>query len=240
MAAFDPGSIRALTFDVFGSCVDWRGGIVRVGESLTKRLALPRTDWGALANAWRRTMPAQLDKVRSGKMSWTNFDVLHRMSLVDVLAEFKLTLPDDAIEELADVWGWLAPWPDVVGGLERLKKKYIVAALSNGNVAVLVGQAKRGGIPWDAIIGADMVRHYKPQPAVYLMAAGMLGAKPEHVLMVAAHNRDLAAARNCGLKTAFVARPTEFGPDQIDDLEPKGKMDVVAKDFGDLAAKMGC
>jgi 2-haloacid dehalogenase len=182
-----------------------------------------------------------LDKVRSGELGWTPLDDLHRMALDRLLVDFGITgLGEAEIDHLNRAWHRLDPWPDVVPGLTRLRRRYVLATLSNGNVALLVNMAKQAGLPWDAILGAEVARHYKPQPPAYLMTAELLGLRPAECLMVAAHNGDLAAAGALGFRTAFVHRRTEHGPGQTRDLVPAGPWDVVVEDFVELADKLGC
>jgi 2-haloacid dehalogenase len=238
--AIDPGSIKALTFDVFGTVVDWRSSIAREGEAVGRAHDL-RVDWTAFADAWRGLYQPSLDKVRTGAIPWTKLDDLHRMALDQLLVDFKITgLTEAQIEDLNRAWHRLDPWPDAVPGLTRLKKKYILATLSNGNVALMVNMAKRAGLPWDAILGAEVARHYKPQPQAYLTTAALLGLRPEQCLMVAAHNGDLAKASEVGLRTAFVPRPLEHGPGGKAEVEPAREWDVVASSFEDLATRLGC
>jgi 2-haloacid dehalogenase len=210
--------MRALLFDVFGTCVDWRGSVIREA----RRRGLP----DALADRWRARYQPQMETVRSGARAWTTLDVLHREALDHVLGELDRTVADP--DELNLIWHRLDPWPDTVEGLRRLKREFVIAPCSNGNLALLVNMAKRAGLPWDAILGAEVTRAYKPQPEAYLRCVAALGLRPADVTMVAAHNDDLAAAAACGLRTAFVPRPTE-------DTEPDGNWDVVAADFLALA-----
>jgi 2-haloacid dehalogenase len=231
---------QALLFDVFGTCVDWRSGVTRDGEALGLRLGLVGIDWGAIADSWRAQYQPKMDEVRSGARPWTTLDVLHREGLDSVLADFGLDDISQADrDELTLAWHRLDPWPDVVAGLERLRTRFIIAPNSNGNIALLVHMARRAGLPWDAILGAEIAQAYKPQPAVYLKSAAALGLAPAEVMMVAAHNTDLGAAAACGLKTAFVPRPAEHGPGQASDLTPERAFDVVARDFLDLADQLG-
>ncbi|MCG8692247.1 MAG: haloacid dehalogenase type II [Minwuiales bacterium] len=231
---------KALTFDVFGTVVDWRTSIAREAKALlgdSKGLSL---DWPAFADRWRDRYQPAMSKVRDGEMPWTRLDDLHRMNLDELLVELDVGgLTEAETDHLNRAWHRLDPWPDAVAGLTRLKTGYILATLSNGNVALMVNLAKRAGLPWDAILGAEVVRHYKPQPQSYLLTADYLGLKPEQCLMVAAHNNDLIAASACGFGTAFVARPTEHGPNQTIDLEPARDFDYVARDFVDLAEQLG-
>jgi 2-haloacid dehalogenase len=231
---------QALLFDVFGTCVDWRSGIIREGKGLGRRLGLTGVDWAAIADAWRAQYQPKMDEVRSGARPWTTLDVLHREGLGQVLADFGLDrVPDADRDDFTFAWRRLDPWPDVVAGLERLRIRFIIAPNSNGNIALLVRMARRGGLPWDAILGAEIAQAYKPQPAVYLKSVAALGLAPDEVMMVAAHNNDLAAAAACGLKTAFVPRPTEHGPGQTSDLQLEGDVDLMARDFQDLADQLG-
>jgi 2-haloacid dehalogenase len=237
----DPASIKALTFDVFGTVVDWRSSIIREGEALGRAKGIAHVDWAAFADAWRGLYQPMMDRVRSGAAPWTKLDDLHRMGLDRLLVEFKITGLDEAeIDHLNRAWHRLDPWPEVVAGLTRLKPRYILATLSNGNVALMVNMARRAGLPWDAILGAEVARHYKPQPEAYLRTAEFLGLRPEQCLMVAAHNGDLAAASASGLRTAFVPRPLEHGPRSGRDVTPARPWDVVAADFVDLARHLGC
>jgi 2-haloacid dehalogenase len=237
---FDPTRVKACTFDVFGTVVDWRASIIREGQALgrAKHLSI---DWAKFADAWRGMYQPAMDRVRKGEIGWVKLDDLHRESLVRLLKEFQIAgLSEAEIDALNRAWHRLDPWPDSVAGLTRLKRKYILATLSNGNVALMVNMAKRAGLPWDAILGAEVARHYKPQPEAYLITASLLGLRPEECLMVAAHNGDLAAASAQGLRTAFVARPTEHGPGQTRDVKAEREWDVIATDFLDLASQLGC
>jgi 2-haloacid dehalogenase len=230
----------ALLFDVFGTCVDWRSSIAREGEALGSRLGLGAVDWPAFADAWRDLYQPQMEPVRSGERPWTTLDVLHRESLDRVLADFGL----DAVgerdrHELTLAWHRLDPWPDTVEGLRRLRRRFVVAPSSNGHIALLVDLSRRAGISWDAILGAEIARTYKPRPEVYTRSVEALGLEPDRVMMVAAHNQDLEAAVGCGLRTAFVRRPTEHGPAQTTDLEPGPAAEVAADDLLDLASGLG-
>jgi 2-haloacid dehalogenase len=218
---------KALFFDVFGTCVDWRTSVIRAGEPL----GLPP----GFADDWRRRYQPQLETVRSGHRPWTTLDLLHRESLDDVLADHGVDLTPAQRDELTLVWHRLEPWPDTVAGLTELKARHIIAPVSNGNIALLVDMAKHAGLPWDVILGAELARAYKPQPEAYLRSVEALGLQPREVMMVAAHNGDLVAAGGLGLMTAFVPRPTEHGPGQTSDLEPEQDYDLVAEDLGALA-----
>ena len=232
--------IRALTFDVFGTVVDWRNSIAREISIWGPKKGLD-VDGFAFADAWRGLYQPAMEKVRQEQMGWVNLDVLHRMNL-DLLAdEFGLNVLDETdLDHLNRVWHRLDPWPDAVAGMERLKQQFTLASLSNGNVALIVNMAKRGRIPWDMVLGAEVAGYYKPQQEAYSISVDLLGLDPNQALMVAAHNGDLVAAADVGLRTAFVRRPTEYGPNQNLDLEPKHKFDFVADNFLDLADQLGC
>jgi 2-haloacid dehalogenase len=208
-------------------------------EELAKRKGLA-VDGAKFADAWRAGYSPSMNRVRSGELPWTKLDALHRMTLDKILVDFKLAgLSDDEKDALNRAWHRLTPWPDAVGGLTRLKKKYIIAPLSNGNISLMTDLAKHAGLPWDVILGAELVRHYKPDREVYQSAAEILDLRPADVMMVAAHLGDLRAAKGVGLRTAFVARPLEYGPDGKPDLKGDASVDVSAKDFNDLAGQLG-
>jgi len=240
MARLDPASVKALCFDVFGTVVDWRSSIIRECEEFAKRHGSSE-DCPDFADRWRAMYQPAMEEVRNGKRAWTKLDDLHRESLGRLAVEFGIqgVLAGD-LDDLNRAWHRLDPWPDAVRGLTRLKGKHVLATLSNGNVALMVNMAKRAGLPWDAILGAEVTRHYKPQSGCYLGTAAMLGLRPEECALVAAHNNDLAAARTLGFKTIFVTRPTEHGPGQTKDLTAERDWDVVARDFFDLADQLGC
>ena len=236
----NPDEIRALTFDVFGTVVDWRGSLIREGQAFGRAHGLT-VDWTRFADGWRGLYQPMLERVRSGSLPWTKLDDLHRMALDRLLTEFGIRgLAERDVDHLNRAWHRLDPWPDSVAGLTRLKRRFILATLSNGNVALIVDMARHGGLPWDAVLGAEVARHYKPQPQAYLTTAALLGLEPRQCLMVAAHNSDLAAAEKIGFHTAFVKRPTEYGPDQKTDLAPSQAWDIVADGFVELAARLGC
>jgi 2-haloacid dehalogenase len=235
--------LQALVFDVFGTVVDWREGVARDLAAFFARHGAVTVDAHAVADAWRRRYQPAMEACRSGRRPFTRLDVLHRENLDAVLAEHGVDLRSVDAAELEDLnraWHRLDPWPDSVPGLLRMKARYVIAPLSNGNVALLLNMAKRAGLPWDAILGAEVAGAYKPQPEAYLRTADILGLRPEQVCLVAAHNNDLAAARACGLATAFVLRATEHGPAQSTDLAPSEAWDFIAPDFRDLAAQLGC
>jgi len=229
---------KALVFDVFGTVVDWRGSIVREIRRLGRAKGL-EIDWAAFADAWRRGYAPAMQRVRRGELPWQTIDALHRLILDDLLRDFRLRLSEREKRELNDAWHRLAPWPDSVRGLTRLKRRYVIGTLSNGNVALLVDMAKHAGLPWDCVLSAELFHHYKPDPEVYLGAAALLGLAPREVMMVAAHKGDLAAARACGLGTAYVRRPLEFGPRAETNLSDDRRCTFNADDFIDLARQMG-
>lgn len=234
-----PSSIRALTFDVFGTVVDWRGSIIRESRALGKRKNL-KVDWAAVADAWRDGYKPAMDRVRKRQLPWMSIDQLHRLILDDVLAKLRIDglTPEDK-DHLNHAWHRLRPWPDARPGLKRLKKRYVLATLSNGNVSLLVDMARNARLPWDCVLSAELFRHYKPDPEAYLGAAALLGFQPSEVLMVAAHKDDLQAAKRCGLRTAFVRRPLERGPGAKADLSSDRSFDLNADDFNDLASQLG-
>lgn len=200
--------VRALVFDVFGTVVDWRAGVARE----VRRLLGDRVDPAAFADAWRDRYAPSMDRVRSGELPWTPLDELHRASLDELLPEVGADDVDAVTRaELVLAWHRLDPWPDVVPGLTRLRRRHVLAPLSNGSVALSVDLARHAGLPWDLVLGAEVVRHYKPDAEVYDAAPRLLALRPEQVLMVAAHTEDLVAARARGLRTAYVHRPDEFG-----------------------------
>ena len=228
---------EALVFDVFGTVVDWRSTIVREGEELSRQKDLA-VDWAAFADAWRSRYTPSMDRVRNGEIPWTKLDDLHHASLEVLLKEFGIEgLSAQEKDHLNRVWHRLEPWPDAIEGLTQLKKSHIIAPLSNGNVALLINMAKRAGLPWDLVLSAEFVRHYKPDPKTYLMAPDLLDLRPDQVMMVAAHADDLRAARANGLRTAYVPRPLEFGPGKAAEL-PDPSFDLVADDFVELARKV--
>jgi 2-haloacid dehalogenase len=221
---------EALVFDVFGTVVDWRSSIIREGEELGRRKHLD-VDWAAFADAWRSRYAPSMERVRRGEIPWTKLDDLHRASLEELTREFGIEgLSEGEKDHLNRVWHRLEPWPDAVAGLILLKRRHVIAPLSNGNVSLLVNLAKRAGLPWDLIISAELIRLYKPDPETYLLATYLLDLPPEQVMMVAAHADDLHAARENGLKTAYVPRPLEFGPGSA--AEPADPpFDLVVSDF---------
>jgi 2-haloacid dehalogenase len=229
---------KALLFDVFGTVVDWRGSIVRELRRLGGSKGV-RADWGAFADAWRRGYHPAMDRVRRGELPWQSIDVLHRMILDGLLPEFGLRLTEREKRDLNKAWHRLRPWPDSVKGLGRLKRRYVVGTLSNGNVALLVDMAKHSGLPWDCVLSAELFRHYKPDPEAYLGAAALLGLAPREVMLVAAHKNDLAAARKCGFSTAYVRRPLEHGTGSTPDITADRRSTFNADHFIDLARQLG-
>ena len=233
-------TVKAMVFDVFGSVVDWRGSIIRDLTRWGERNGV-HADWALLADKWRGLYQPQMERVRTGARPWTILDVLHRESLDQLLPEFGLGhLTESQRDHVNRVWHRLDAWPDSIAGLGRLKSRYIIGPLSNGNVALLTHMAKYAGLPWDAILSTELYRAYKPQPAAYLGVENILGLQPAEVMLCAAHNNDLGAARAAGLKTAFWPRPNEHGPGQTGDLAASESWDIVALDIRDLATQMGC
>ncbi|MGH7900576.1 MAG: haloacid dehalogenase type II [Thermodesulfobacteriota bacterium] len=234
----DISRIKALAFDVFGTVVDWRTTIIRECTLLGKSKGIG-LDWALFADAWRAGYAPAMDKVRNGESPWMNIDEIHRMILDQLLMDFNIKgLSEGEKDELNRVWHRLKPWPDSIRGLRRLRRQFVLATLSNGNMSLLVNMAKNAGLPWDCILSSELAKHYKPDREVYQTAADLLGLKPEQVMMVAAHKDDLYAASAVGLGTAFVLRPLEFGPTGKPDLTTDPTFDVTAKDFIDLADKL--
>lgn len=234
--------IKACLFDVFGTVVDWRGSVSRELAAFGRQKNIRGVDWVELALEWRKLYQPSMEEVRSGRRGWTLLDVLHRESLDKLIARYGIEgLTEADLDHLNRAWHRLDPWPDAVEGLTRLKRRLIIAPCSNGNIALIVHMAKRAGLPWDCVLGAETARAYKPMPEVYLAACSQLGLAPLSVMMVAAHNGDLKAAKAQGLATAFVPRPTEYGPEQTTDLAADPHcVDLVAGSFVALAQKLGC
>ncbi len=233
--------VQALVFDVFGTVVDWRTGVINAVETFAQKERLTGLDPAAFADTWRSFYKPSMEEVRSGRRPFTRLDILHRENLEKTLETFRVntaTLSPESLNTLNLVWHRLDPWPDSVAGLMELKSAYIIAPLSNGNIRLMLDMAKRAGLPWDAILGAETTQAYKPAPEAYLRTADILGLNPEQICMVAAHNGDLAAARKCGFKTAFIVRPNEHGPDQTTDLAAEQDWDIVATDMVDLARRI--
>jgi 2-haloacid dehalogenase len=231
--------IRACLFDVFGTVVDWRTSVSRDLAAFAKGKGITGIDWLEFAVEWRKLYQPSMEEVRSGRRPFTILDVLHRESLDQLVARYRLRLSPEDLDHVNRAWHRLQPWPDVVEGLTLLKQKYVIAPCSNGNIALMVNLAKHSRLPWDCILGAETARAYKPLPEAYLASCRQLGLAPAQVLMVAAHNADLKAAKAQGLATAFVARPAEHGPGQTTDLAPDPAcVDIPAADFVELAAKL--
>jgi 2-haloacid dehalogenase len=233
--------VKVLLFDVFGTVVDWRSGVAREAAPFLIRHAAGQVDPEAFADAWRSGYQPAMEEVRSGKRPFTRLDVLHRENLEKLLPQFGIEpakVTADELDELNLAWHRLDPWPDAIPGLTRLKSRYIIAPLSNGNIILMTDIAKRAGIPWDAILGAEVVQAYKPTPEAYLRTVDLLMMRPEQVCLVAAHNNDLSAARACGLRTVFIPRRSEHGPEQKTDLSPEQEWDVIAPDFLALAGQL--
>lgn len=232
-------TIKAVVFDTFGTVVDWRTSVASEVRAFAGHHRL-NVDPFTFADAWRGGYVPAMSQVRTGQLPWTKLDRLHRMILDKLLLDFGVSgVPEAEIDHLNHAWHRLIPWPDAVSGLARLKRKYVIAPLSNGNVSLMTDLAKFGGLPWDCILGAELVRHYKPDPEVYLSVAEFLDLRPSEIMMVAAHLNDLKAAKAQGLATGFVARPLEFGPDGRPDLRPDASVDLTAADFDDLATRLG-
>ena len=238
--AADSGSeldIKALTFDVFGTVVDWRASIIREGQLLAARKGYD-IDWASFADSWRSGYGPAMNRVRNGDLPWTKIDDLHRMILDELVLEYELEGMSEAeLDHFNRAWHRLSPWPDTVAGLNRLKTKFVITTLSNGNVSLLTNMAKNAGLPWDAILSAELAGHYKPDPEAYLKAVDLLSLQPEQVMMVAAHPGDLRAAARVGLRTAYVIRPLERGPGRPVNTNPDGEFDYTASDFLDLAVQ---
>ena len=230
--------VKALVFDVFGTCVDWRTGVARDAERILTPLGYT-LDWRALADAWRALYQPTMEEVRSGRQPYVALDVLHRRMLDRIRPQFGLqTLDPKVADDLNLAWHRLDTWPDVLPGFARLKRKFLLAPCSNGNIALMVDIARRNGIPWDAVLGADIARDFKPKPAVYLLSAAALNLQPREVMMVAAHSDDLRQAAASGLRTAHVARPGENGPG-TGESAPRVPVDIAATSMEDLARQLG-
>ncbi len=234
----DKPAVHALIFDVFGTLVDWRGSIAREAQAVLAPLGIT-ADWLAFADAWRAQYQPAMDEVRSGQRPFSKLDVLHRRNLDVVLKAFGFDRVDEPTRvQLNMAWHRLDAWPDVTQGLLRLRARYRLAPCSNGNISLMVDLARRNRFPWDAILGAELARDYKPKPVVYLTAAAAFDCEPGQVMMVAAHSTDLAAAAAAGLRTAFIARPDEKGPGRGESVATV-PVDVSAHGLPDLADKLG-
>jgi 2-haloacid dehalogenase len=237
MPTFAP-PLRALAFDVFGTVVDFRGSIVREVEILARTKGLT-VDAGAFVDAWRDGYQPAMQRVRTGELPWMKIDALHRLILDGIVERFGLGVLDEGERaHLNLAWHRLDPWPDSVPGLARLKRRFTITPLSNGNLSLLTAMAKRAGLPWDCVLSAELFHHYKPDPETYLGAAAILDVTPNALMLVAAHPSDLHAASRCGLRTAYVERPFEHGPATVPPTVAPGTFDVVARDFLDLADQL--
>jgi 2-haloacid dehalogenase len=231
-------AVQALFFDVFGTLVDFRTSIAREAAAILQPQGYA-LDWPAFADAWRGEYQGALEEVRSGRMAYCKLDLLHRRNLEVTLKRFNVgALSEQQLRELNLAWHRLDAWPDVAGGLARLKRKYLLAPLSNGNISLMVDLARRNNFPWDAILGADIARDFKPKPRVYLAAADAFDLKPQDCMLVAAHSNDLAAAAALGLRTAHVARPNEHGPGR-GEAAPTVAVDFAVQGLEQLAEKLG-
>jgi 2-haloacid dehalogenase len=234
--------VKALGFDVFGTVVDWRSGIARQVAPFLDRHAANVDPW-QFADIWRSLYQPAMEPCRRGERPYVRLDTLHREMLEGALARHSINpagLDPNELDDLALAWRRLDPWPDAVEGLQRLRRRFLLVPMSNGNIALLLHMARHAGLPWDTILGSEVTRAYKPAPAAYVGTADVLGIKPAELCLVAAHNDDLDAARACGLATAFVARPREHGPSQKIDLIAEKPWDVIAEDMLDLAKQLGC
>jgi 2-haloacid dehalogenase len=235
MNEFDPSGIRVLAFDVFGTVVDWHGTISAEIDALD--LPVPGARF---AQAWRDRYQPSMHRVRSGELPWTKIDDLHRMNLDEVLEAHDIDLPEDQRRELNLVWHRLNPWPDSPGGLRRLRTRFRLCTMSNGNLGLLADLSRHGDLSWDLILSAEVFRHYKPDPETYLGVCEVFDIEPDQMLMVAAHKDDLRAAAACGCRTAFIERPREYGPDVAVDLKSETDLDLHARDLNHLAELLGC
>jgi 2-haloacid dehalogenase len=234
--------IKALVHDVFGTVVDWRGAVTADGAALGARNGITGVDWQQFADEWRGLYAPSMNKVRTGELPWTNLDTLHRMALDALLDKSGITgkLSEEDKGWFNLTWHRLKPWPDSVPGLTRIKTKFIIATLSNGTVRLLTDMAKHCGLPWDTVLGSDLVKAYKPDAAMYQSAIEFLGSgDPGAVMMTAAHNNDLVAASKHGMKTAYVNRPYEHGTKQSRDFKAEHDFTYVATSFEDLATQLG-
>jgi 2-haloacid dehalogenase len=231
-----PG-LRALFFDVFGTLVDWRSSVAREAERILKPLGY-NLDWPAFADAWRAEYQPGMEEVRTGRIPFSKLDVLHRRNLERFAPRFGLSLSGDVLHELTLAWHRLDAWPEVPAALARLKKKFLIAPVSNGNISLMVDLARRNGLPWDAILGAEVAGDYKPKPRVYTAACEAFDLAPAQCMMVAAHSSDLAAAAACGLRTGHIARPDEHGPG-TGERAPKVAVDVAGQGLDEIADRLG-
>ena len=231
-------NVKAMTFDVFGTVVDWRSSIAREAKMMGEQKGFD-FDWDNFADKWRAGYGPSMNKVRTGELPWTKIDVLHRMILDELLSEYNITnLTESEKDHFNRAWHRLDPWPDSVPGLTELKKNYVISPLSNGNVALLVNMAKYGGLPWDTVLSAELAQHYKPDPEAYQSTSEFLGFPIEQIMMVAAHKNDLKSAKGQGMMTGYIPRPKEHGPNTTVDSNPEDYIDIVGENFVDFANKM--
>ena len=238
-SSFKPGDVSALVFDTFGSLVDWRGSLIEELSQFGAARGL-KVDWAAFTDALRAGYQPAMEPIRNGERGFTRLDVLHREILDRLVREYNITgLSEADLDHLNRGWHRLKPWPDVLPGMRRLKTKFIIGPLSNGNTSLLLNMAKNAGIPWDTVLGSDALRAYKPMPEAYLGMAAFLDLPPDRVMLVAAHNGDLAAARKCGLRTGFMSRPHEHGPNTTKDPVATEAWNVIGTDLQDIASQLG-
>jgi len=231
--------VEVILFDVFGTVVDWRTSLLKWFQRFGRENHF-QADWAGLVDDWRAAYQPSMDRVRKGQRPYVTLDVLHRESLDALLPRYGLgNVLETDCQEIARAWRWLDPWPNTANGLTRLKQKYVIGTLSNGGLGLLVDMAKYAGLPWDVVLCGDVFQRYKPDAAVYVKAAELMARPTSALMLVAAHNYDLAAARSHGYRTAFVARPTEYGPRQKQDYGPEDAWDVTATNMEELAEKMG-
>ena len=231
-------NVKAMTFDVFGTVVDWRSSIAREAKMMGEQKGFD-FDWDNFADKWRAGYGPSMNKVRTGELPWTKIDVLHRMILDELLSEYNITnLTESEKDHFNRAWHRLDPWPDSVPGLTELKKNYVISPLSNGNVALLVNMAKYGGLPWDTVLSAELAQHYKPDPEAYQSTSEFLGFPIEEIMMVAAHKNDLKSAKGQGMMTGYIPRPKEHGPNTTVDSNPEDYIDIIGENFVDFANKM--
>lgn len=231
---------KMLTFDVFGTVVDWYSSIKREGEALGQAHGITGIDWGKFGQSWRRRYGPSMEPVRTGERGWVKLDVLHRENLIATLDEFGVELDEETIEHFNRAWHRLTPWPDSPPGLARLKTKFIIATLSNGHIELIVNMAKNGNLPWDVVLGAEPTQSYKPHPNTYLRSAEIMGLEPTDCMMVAAHPGDLDAAAALGFRTAYVHRGAEFGPDREVDRPAPNTFEYQTSSMEELATALGC
>ena len=231
-------NVKAMTFDVFGTVVDWRSSIAREAKMMGEQKGFD-FDWDNFADKWRAGYGPSMNKVRTGELPWTKIDVLHRMILDELLSEYNITnLTESEKDHFNRAWHRLDPWPDSVPGLTELKKNYVISPLSNGYVALLVNMAKYGGLPWDTVLSAELAQHYKPDPEAYQSTSEFLGFPIEQIMMVAAHKNDLKSAKGQGMMTGYIPRPKEHGPNTTVDSNPEDYIDIIGENFVDFANKM--